>query len=106
MPKPTVRTDATRLLQIRTDGTGASGWVILDDRVQWWQCLGSSVNANYQIHTRTAQTLTFAITQLVAVNTGRSDIFVGCPDLQIRISNGSPNATYLFALQGCDIEAE
>lgn len=76
--------------------------MILDDHVQWWQCLGSSVNANYQIHTRTAQTLTFVITQIVAVNVGRSDIFVGCPELQVRISNGSPNATYLFALQGCD----
>lgn len=101
-----IRSDATRLLQIRTDATGASGWVILDDRVKWWQVLGSSVNANYQVHTRTAQTLTFVITQIVAVNTGRSDIFVGCPELQIRISNGSPNATYLVACQGDDLTSE
>jgi len=64
------------------------------------------VNAGYQIHARTAQTLSFVITQILPVNQGRSDVFVGCPELQIRISNGSPNATYLFALQGCDIEAE
>jgi hypothetical protein len=101
-----IRSDATRLLQIRTDATGASGWVILDDRVKWWQVLGSSVNATYQVHARTAQTLTFVITQIVAVNTGRSDVFVGCPELQIRISNGSPNATYLVACQGDDLTAE
>jgi hypothetical protein len=101
-----IRSDATRLLQIRTDATGASGWIILDDRVKWFQVLGGSVNAGYQLHTRTAQTLTFVITQLIPVNTGRSDVYVGCPELQIRISNGSPNATYLVACQGDDLSAE
>jgi len=96
------RSQATRFVEIRTDGTGASPYFQLDDRVRWWQCLGSTVNAGYQIHTRTSQSLAFAITQIVAVNVGRSDVFVGCPSLQVRISNGPVNATYIFALQGSD----
>jgi hypothetical protein len=96
------RSQATRFVEIRTDSTGASPYFQLDDRVRWWQCLGSTVNAGYQIHTRTSQSLAFAITQIVAVNVGRSDVFVGCPSLQVRISNGPVNATYIFALQGDD----
>ena len=96
------RSNATRYVEIRTDGTGASPYFQLDDRVRWWQCLGSTVNAGYQIHTRTSQTLGFAITQIVAVNVGRSEVFVGCPSLQVRISNGPTNAVYIFALQGSD----
>jgi hypothetical protein len=97
-----IRSNATRYVEVRTDGTGASPYLQLDDRVRWWQCLGGTVNAGYQIHTRTSQTLGFAITQIVAVNVGRSDVFVGCPSLQVRISNGPVNAVYIFALQGDD----
>jgi hypothetical protein len=34
---------------------------------------------------------------------GRSDVFVGCPDLQVRIANGAPNAIYIVACQGDDL---
>ncbi len=97
------RTDATRLIEIRCDGTGTSGWIILDDRVRWWQVLGCVTNAGYRIHVRASATATFAIAQIIAVNIGRSDIFVGCPDLQIQISNAPANGVYLLACQGDDV---
>jgi hypothetical protein len=101
----TLRSDASRIVQLRTDGTGISPWAILDDRVQWWQVIGVSNNATYNIQIRPAQTGITCTTQVVALNACRSDLFVGCPDLQVRIQGGQPNTLYLLAVQGANLSS-
>jgi len=101
----TTRTSATRLVQLRTDQTGNSPWVLLDDRVKWWQILGTLAGGgtSYTIQFRIAQTTQQYVAQIVALNAFRSDLFVGCPELQVRISGAVQNQTYVLACQGDDI---
>lgn len=102
----TSRSNASRLVQLRTDATGNSPWCILDDRVRWWQVLGtlSGSGNSYTIQLRIAQTTQVYVAQIVALNAFRSDLFAGCPDLQVRIAGAVQNQTYLLACQGDDLE--
>lgn len=97
------RTEASRQVQVRTDGTGISPWVVFDRDVKWWQVIGVSNNATYNIQVRAPQTGVACTTQIVALNACRSDLFAGCPDLQVRIAGGAPNALYIMACQGDDL---
>ena len=97
------RTDASRQVQVRTDGTGISPWVILDRDVKWWQIIGVSNNATYNIQVRAPQTGVACTTQIVGLNACRSDLFTGCPDLQVRIQGGTANSLYIMATQGDDL---
>lgn len=99
------RTEASRQIQLRTDGTGISPWCILDRDCKWWQIIGVSNNATYNIQVRAPQTGVACTTQIVALNACRSDLFLGCPDLQVRISGGQPNTLYILASQGDDLPA-
>lgn len=100
----TTRSQATRLVQLRTDQTGNSPWCILADTVKWWQVLGtlSGSGTSYTIQFRIAQTTQVYVAQIVALNAFRSDLFVGCPELQVRIAGAVQNQTYVLACQGDD----
>lgn len=100
---PQRRTGASRLYQLRTDGTGSTPWIILDPAVKWWQVLGSPSNAAYMVQVRPSSTTTPCAVQVMVLNQYRSDLFVGCPDLQVRITNAAANALYLLAVQGDDL---
>lgn len=97
------RTPASRQVQIRTDSTGVSPWAIFDRDVRWWMILGVSNTSTYRVEIRAPATGVACTVQTVGVTVGRSDVFVGCPDLQVRIANGAPNALYIVACQGDDI---
>ena len=100
------RTPASRQVQIRTDGTGQSPWAIFDRDVKWWQVIGVSNTSTYTIQVRAPQTAIACTTQIVGAVQARSDVFVGCPELQVRITAGAPNAIYIFACQGDDLTSE
>ena len=99
----TRRTSASRLIQLNTDATGFSAWIQLDEAVKWWQVLGSPSNAAYMIQARPSTGTVAVAVQVMAQNQYRSDLFTGCPDLQIRIANGPANTFYLLAAQGDDL---
>lgn len=99
------RTAASRLMEVRTDGTGFSAWMQLDEAVKWWQILGSPSNAAYMIQIRNQTGAVPAAVQVMAANQYRSDLFVGAPDIQIRIANGPANTFYFLATQGEDLPA-
>ena len=102
---PQRRTANSRLIQLRTDASGNSPWIILGEGVQWWQVLGSPSNAAYQIQVRPQSANTIAVAvQVVGLNVYRSDVFVGSPDLQVRVTIATPNTVYLLAVQGGDMD--
>lgn len=97
------RTPASRQVQIRTDSTGVSPWAIFDPHVRWWMVLGVSNTSSYRIEIRAPQTGVACTVHTVGAAQARSDVFVGCPDLQVRIAAGAPNAIYIVACQGDDL---
>lgn len=98
------RTDGTRLIQLRTDGTGSSPWTRLDDSVMWWQVLGSPGAAAYMVQMRPAQTTLAVPVQVLAANQYRTDVFVGCPELEVRVTNATANTVYMLACNAGDFE--
>lgn len=99
------RTYASRLIMLQTDGTGFSPWTQLDEAVKWWQVLGSPSNAAYMVQARPMNGTVAVAVQVMAANQYRSDLFAGCPDLQVRIANGPANTFYLLSVQGEDLPA-
>jgi hypothetical protein len=97
------RTPASRQVQIRTDSAGVSPWAIFDRDVRWWMVLGCSNTASYRVEIRAPQTGIACTVHTVGAAQARSDVFIGCPDLQVRIAAGAPNAIYIVACQGDDI---
>jgi len=97
------RTPASRQLQLRTDTSGVSAWTIFDEGVRWWQVIAVSNTSTYRVEVRAPQTGIACTVQTVGAAQGRSEQFVGCPDLQVRIANGAPNSIYIVACQGDDI---
>lgn len=87
----------SRLLFLTTDGTANSPWMKIPDEAMWWQIIGTPVGGGAQYNIQVRYNGTTYNTQTVALNAYRSDLFVGCPDLWVRI-NGAQNNTYLLAI--------